>query len=326
MCLYPTLIRNPKYKPNKKNGGNPPQIKDIRTTFVPIGCKKCIECTKQRGQQWKVRLSEHIKTNRNGIFVTLTFSTESLKQLTHDLYEENGGEYLEGYALDNAIATLATRRFLERWRKKYKKSLPHWLITELGHGSTEHVHIHGIVFTDHKKDINQIWKYGYTFTGDYVNERTVNYVMKYVTKIDFEHKEYIPIILTSPGIGRNYVNRLDAKLNKFNPKGTTKETYTTSQGIQLNMPIYYRNKIYTEAERELLWIQKLDKQERWVCGTRIDISTQDGMRRYDQTVKYQRSRTARLGYAIPHDYKQKQYEHERRKLIHATRGLRQQTK
>ena len=32
------------------------------------------------------------------------------------------------------------------------------------------------------------------------------------------------------------------------------------------------NKIYTDKERELLWLQMLDKKERYVCGERIDIS------------------------------------------------------
>ena len=30
MCLYPTLIKNPKYKPNKKNGGQVPPVLDKR--------------------------------------------------------------------------------------------------------------------------------------------------------------------------------------------------------------------------------------------------------------------------------------------------------
>jgi len=37
MCLYPKLIKNPKYKPNKKNGGIVPELKDIRVLAVPIG-------------------------------------------------------------------------------------------------------------------------------------------------------------------------------------------------------------------------------------------------------------------------------------------------
>ena len=167
MCLYPKLIKNPKYKPNKKNGGNVPEMKDKRVMYVPIGCKKCIECMKQRGTQWQVRLLEEVRSGtKNGHFVTLTFSTDSLKELTNHLYEENGGELLEGYELDNALATLAVRRFLERWRKKHKKSVRHWLVTELGHGTTEHVHLHGIIWTDTPHDRD--WETSYCECGQCV--------------------------------------------------------------------------------------------------------------------------------------------------------------
>ena len=48
MCLYPKLIQNPKYKKNKKNGGNVPTPQDDRVLLVPIGCGKCFECMKQK--------------------------------------------------------------------------------------------------------------------------------------------------------------------------------------------------------------------------------------------------------------------------------------
>ena len=38
------------------------------------------------------------------------------------------------------------------------------------------------------------------------------------------------------------------------------------------MPIYYRNKIYSEEEREKLWIQKLNSNTRYILGEKIDIS------------------------------------------------------
>ena len=60
--------------------------------------------------------------------------------------------------MENKIATLAVRRFLERWRKKYKKSVRHWLVTELGQKNTEHLHLHGIIWTDKGEEINKIWK------------------------------------------------------------------------------------------------------------------------------------------------------------------------
>ena len=155
------------------------------------------------------------------------------------------------------------RHFLERWRKKYKKSLKHWCVTELGHEGEEHMHIHGILYTENKKDIQAIWHYGNVVLGYSMNETVINYITKYVTKLDKDHTNYNSIILTSAGIGSNYTKTLNAELNKF--KGEeTKETHTTRQGIQLGLPIYYRNKIYTEEQREKLWINKLNKQIRHI--------------------------------------------------------------
>ena len=130
MCLYPTLRQNPKYRANKKNGGNIPQPPfwydengekwyDGRVMYVPTGCQRCIECRKQKAREWKVRLSEEIRKNKTGKLVTLTFSTPSLKHLVGELRKK--GDKSTGYKLDNAIAKLATRRFLERYRKQYKK-------------------------------------------------------------------------------------------------------------------------------------------------------------------------------------------------------------
>ena len=58
MCLYPTLIRNKKYTPNKKNGGHVDYsefingTKDVRTLAVPIGCGRCMECRQQKARDW----------------------------------------------------------------------------------------------------------------------------------------------------------------------------------------------------------------------------------------------------------------------------------
>ncbi len=82
MCLYSKLIPNPKYKPNKKNGGNVPTVKDKRTLLIPIGCNKCIECKKQKAQEWLVRLSEEIRENKNGQIHNTNFSNESLRKTT----------------------------------------------------------------------------------------------------------------------------------------------------------------------------------------------------------------------------------------------------
>lgn len=318
MCLYPKLIKNQKYIANKKNGGIIPAINDNRVLMVPVGCQKCIECRKKKAREWQVRLLEEVKNNKNGIFITLTFSNESIKKLNKEI------EGLSGYELDNQIATLATRRFLERWRKKYKKSLRHWLVTELGHNGTENIHMHGLVFpTDEMKkkdnvfeEINKIWGYGYTWIGDkkenYVSERTVNYIIKYINKIDKQHTEYNSKILTSAGIGKGYAERI-GEYNSYK-KEETREYIKTKSGHKIALPIYYRNKIYTDEEREKLWIEKLDKNERYVLGQKIDISEND--KTYWNVLKRARQKNKRLGYGDDSiNWERKKYENERRILM-----------
>jgi len=300
MCLYPTLIRNRRYTKNKKNGGIIPPINDLRTLWVPIGCENCIECRKQKARAWQTRLLEDIKTNRNGKFITLTFSDEEVSKITDKIREKC--PKLKGYEMDNAIAKYATRHFLERWRKEHKKSLRHWLVTELGHEGTQNIHLHGIVWTNEKiEKIEKHWKYGFVWKGkdvngqiiNYVSEQTVNYIIKYVHKLDLDHIEYKSRVLTSPGIGACYMENDDHKKNKYN--GTkTRETYKTRTGHKISLPIYWRNKIYTEEEREKLWGHRLDKQLRWICGEKIDISR--NLDEYFKALKWYRQKNRRLGY------------------------------
>ena len=187
-----------------------PPLIDERTLYVPVGCQNCIECDKQKRTHWRTRLLEEVKHNtQKGYFITLTFSDENYKELHNKVTNELNDKLKEttdnkeieklntkktGYNLDNAIAARATRLFLERWRKKYKKSLRHWLITEIGHNGTENIHMHGIIWTDSEKikTLAEIWNYGYIWDGNkrnekkenYVNAKTVNYITKYITKKD----------------------------------------------------------------------------------------------------------------------------------------------
>lgn len=312
MCLYPRLIKNKKYTENKKNGGLIPAVTDKRTLYVPIKCGNCMECQKQKQHEWKIRLMEDITTYKNGKFITLTFSNESYTELANNIQ-------LTGYPLDNQIATIATRRFLERWRKTYKKSIRHWLITELGHNGTENIHLHGIIWTDATVDeIKKTWAYGYiyprynTWKGNYVSEQTIQYISKYITKVDLKHKTYKPIILCSPGIGQCYTNKYNATTNKYKPQNT-KETYTDRAGFKTALPIYWRNKIYTEEEKEKLWIEKLNKQIRYVNGIKIDVSKNE--KEYWDALKWARKKNISLGYGTHEkDYNQIEYENKIREL------------
>lgn len=334
MCLHSKLIENRKYTATKKNGGivpplplinfNGKMIPDERVKWVPVPCGKCMECTKKKSREWSIRLQEEIKTEENGIFVTLTFSDESIAEISKDI---NG---LKGYDLDNEIATIATRRFLERWRKKYKKSVRHWLVTELGHNGTENIHMHGFIWVnnmnkkDARNEIEKIWKYGWIYpqekdlSKNYVSERTINYSVKYINKIDEKHKEYKPKVLTSAGIGSNYLKRSDAEKNKYAGKGKTREYYKTKQGKKVGLTTYYRNNIYTEQEKEKLWQEKLDSNTRYIAGEKVDVSKND--KTYNKLLRYYQNKNRELGYGNEEkNWERKRYEESQRNLRHKQR-------
>ena len=128
-----------------------------------------------------------------------------------------------------------------------------------------------------------------------------------MAKIDQVNKNYEQIILTSKGIGKNYTERDIARINKYKENGTN-ENYKFKDGTKSQLPIYYRNKIYTEEEREKLWLEKLDKQERWILGQKIDISTKKGEKLYWEILKNAQKYNKLIGYGDDSkEWKKKDY-------------------
>lgn len=292
MCLYPRLIQNKKYMPTKKNNYNAPVLTDERVKYVSIGCGKCLECRKQKANAWRIRLIEEIKVNQVAQFVTLTFNEESIEKLQKDIQTDDA----------NAICTIAVRRFLERWRKKYKKSVKHWLISEMGHNGTERVHLHGLIWTANKEEIEKIWAYGWVYIGEYVNNKTINYIVKYVTKLDTNHKGFEGLVLTSAGIGKAI--KKDGQKKSIIPNLTTSQFngeythdyYRAPNGARLPLPAYYRNIIYNEDEREKLWINKIEQHRVYVLGIEYKLTNAEEQKTYFQALKNAQRYNTLLGY------------------------------
>lgn len=306
MCLYPRLIRNPKYKPTKKNGGNPPVCWDTRLLYIPAACGECYECRKKKQREYQIRLQEEIR-HSHGEFLTLTIDDDSYKKLEKEIpklpkkvLEESkkNGEY------DNIIATEALRKFLERCRKQTGKSIKHWCITELG-GEKGRIHLHGIFFG---QNINEIikknWKYGFIYIGQYVNEKTVMYITKYMFKQCEHNKLFKGKVLSSSGIGAGYVSRYDSSRNKYKENKNTNETYQFRNGVKVNLPNYYRNKIYSEEEREKLWIEKLEQSYIWIMGEKVNARDPE---EFSKCLEYYQARAIEIGGAKKEDWEKSKY-------------------
>lgn len=285
MCLYPRFTMNPRYKKNKKNGGVIPPCSDNRILYIPIGCGNCVECRKKKANDWMIRLHEEFRTNsKNCKFVTLTFDNNNLKKHQQKAIETIGLEIFKNKRKDirNEGCKIAVREFLERIRAKTGKSVRHWLITELGGGHNKRIHMHGFIWADADL-IKEKWQNGYVYIGDYMSPQAITYTTKYVQKINKREPMYMPKIMTSSGIGNGWLKRSDAKRARFNGRDTIEE-YVRENGRSSSLPIYYRNKLYSENQREELWINKLDKNERWIAGERVRLRDFDNIEDYKQEI------------------------------------------
>ena len=58
--------------------------------------------------------------------------------------------------------------------------------------------MHGIFFGEKAAElVIEKWKYGYVFIGNFVNEKTINYISKYMLKDDLNNREFTGKVLTS---------------------------------------------------------------------------------------------------------------------------------
>ncbi|SHF29354.1 rolling circle replication-associated protein [Dysgonomonas macrotermitis] len=302
---------------NKKNGGIIPAVPDERVLMVPAPCGKCIECMKKKAREWSIRLQEENKAHTVALFVTLSFSEDSLRELDRKWQERAKKMHFKqklNKIDENEIATIAVRLFLERYRKKYKKSLRHWLVTELGSNNTERIHLHGIIYCVTGDTIEKYWQYGNVWIGDYVNQKTINYIVKYMYKNDGKHKGYVPKVLCSPGIGSLYTRSVNYQNMVINKSKIKDQKYRFTNGQYAPLPTYYKNKLYDEDERQELWIDKLDQEVRYIMGERISIKGNDE-RDYYASLSYYQQMNNQLGYGDrTKEWSLKNYKEQRKKL------------
>ena len=139
-----------------------------------------------------MRNFEQLRETPTAIFFTGTVSPER--------YDYVKNKY--NLKTDNEIITKIHRLFLERIRKETGRSVNHWCVTEKGHTNTRRIHLHGLFYAREgqtkwqlTKLLYENWIDGYKYYGKYANEKTINYVSKYMTKKDKDNPDYTSIVL-----------------------------------------------------------------------------------------------------------------------------------
>ncbi len=267
MCIYYKYIRNKKYASTKKNKGIIPICNDERLMQVKAKCGYCSECRKEKFNNWKIRLIEECKKWNTIHFVTLTFNEEA--RIRYEKLAEESEEVNK----NKAQSKMAIRHWLENIRKTKKKMGKHFLINEIGEKGR--LHLHGILFGFTEQEIRKWERNGFVYIGEYVNEKTINYISKYMLKEDNLHPDFNQNIFASPGIGASYVNEYRVEQHHRIKNGQMDDKYILRSGAKITLPKYLRNKIYTDEEREQMCIEKLNEGYVYIKGEKIEDTNEE---------------------------------------------------
>lgn len=188
---------------------------------VLVPCGKCLECLRDKQNDWVVRLFMESQYHSNVLFFTLTYSPKSVPELV----DCNGVVYRTVY-----------KKHLQDWFKRFRfryckyygenAQLKYFITSEYG-PSTKRPHYHGLLFGVPYKVFNELaladWRENFGFADckevsrltdvskrDKSYSNVMRYVAKYCIKGEFENpfveqkKVYPCFRLISKGIGLDY--------------------------------------------------------------------------------------------------------------------------
>lgn len=214
-----------------------------------VPCGKCNFCLQSKRGEWSFRLAQEAKVSDSAFFLTLTYEDEKLP-----INEASGLPQLS-----KTDYQLFTKRLRKEQSMISQKKIRYYSVGEYG-TETQRPHYHSIMFNLEpvlRTKLVDIWQKGMVDVGD-VTPASIHYVTKYVINKyeDFGSREP-PFALMSrkPAIGRNY---LDTH-TKWHRDGL--KDYTNVNGHKGRLPRYYRDKIFTQLERERMAYESVIKSD-----------------------------------------------------------------
>lgn len=216
-------------------------------------CGKCPPCLKRRVSQWSFRLLQEDKRSSSAFFVTLTYEVPPL----------SGRNFM-------TLSKYDFQCFMKRLRKittaaycgKCKRSgvvpaIKYFAVGEYG-GKTLRPHFHAIIFNSTEADIVAAWSLGGKPIGHLhfggVTGASIGYSLKYMMKPGkipmHANDDRVPEFqLMSKGLGENYCSE---SMNRWHLADLENRMYCNVDGKKIAMPRYYKDRIYTQSEREVI--------------------------------------------------------------------------
>lgn len=228
-----------------------------------VGCGKCDSCRALQTAHWQFRLMQEEKQSVNACFVTLTYDTKHLP------FTPSGFPTLDKKAVPAFVKRV--RSFTLRTDKQIKKfnagesskrpkvqndwqtdlpSIKYYAVGEYGH-KFKRPHYHLIMYNVHADAILNAWQLGQVHIGT-VTGASIGYCLKYIRKRTWEgHFEgddrQVIFTLQSKNLGVGYLT--DAVRNYHQ---SPDNYHLTLEGKIIPMSRYYRDKLYTDQDKEYI--------------------------------------------------------------------------
>lgn len=269
-------------KPVDKNG--------TLLTHINIPCGKCGRCLQRRKMEWGFRMQDELIHSKTAYFVTLTYNPENVpynkygqktliptRQIDLEIKAQEEGRKRKTKTWKNNQVDRSLQGFVKRVRQNQKRIFKNDITIESltnGLGPTDKIkfygcgeygeergrpHMHLIMFNTCRRAIELSWNLG----GIDIRIATsgeIAYVMKYLDKQHGQEKVKMkePEFSTmSEGIGENYIR----KNKSWHKQNLDILFVTTSSGIRIPMPKWFREQIFSEDERKEQIILVTEKLE-----------------------------------------------------------------
>lgn len=255
---------------------SPFKKKDSELSFP---CGRCVDCKKRRVSGWSFRLLKEAERASSAFFLTITYNQEFVP-FTDKMYmslnkpsKDKKGRYISSHL----------QLFFKRLRKLQKQQIKYYACGEYG-GKTMRPHYHVIIFNcelanligeDYTYQVNlgnvkldgtqnfhcESWidvetgkPLGYISVGQ-LTEASAAYTLKYISKEAripvHKNDDRVPeYSIMSKGLGSNYLTK---NMKKWHKNDLLNRMYVPlKNGQKIAMPRYYKEKLYTKVDRELI--------------------------------------------------------------------------
>jgi len=203
--------------------------------YVP--CGKCPVCLQNKANEWAFRLKQELFVSKTSYFITLTYDDEHLPR------DDNGNPCFSKTHLQKML------KLLRYYNKKTTDAKIKYFINSEYGSKYCRPHYHCIIFNiadsiDKDELFSKIWPYGYVNFGT-CNSKSIAYTTKYALKgTIIKDGRMLPIKLQSKSLGISYIK----EKGNFNKQNNA--FYALDKQTKINLPRYYREKIFTEDERQ----------------------------------------------------------------------------